>query len=302
MTGLVAGALSVLIIVLPGPTSPAAPQDPTPPVAVEQTPPTGSPTSTGPLPDVGHAVGGVADSVNGLAHGADLTGWKLTIPVKNEKGTASTVNNPGAGAAPWMTTGQDGSLKFWAPVDGATTPNSQHTRTELDSLHNFTAGTGQHTLHASVSVEQVPSSKQDIIIGQIHGADTISSVSFVMLHYTAGAIRAVVKQGQSGPTSTKYPLISGVPLGGRFDYTISDPGDGTVVCTATSGSTSRSATIPIPAAFKGATVRFQAGDYQQADSTGADTSSAAADAHTGGQDGGRVTFFSLTEDHPGGTS
>jgi hypothetical protein len=140
-------------------------------------------------------------------------------------------------------------------------------------------------------------------------------VPFVMLHYDAGAIRAVVKQGQSGPTSNKYPLISGVPLGGRFDYTISDNGAGSVVCTATYGSSSQSATIPIPAAFKGATVRFQAGDYQQADSSGggskgadsssadsADTSSAAASADSGGQDGGRVTFFSLTEDHTGGTS
>ncbi|MDQ2706759.1 MAG: hypothetical protein M3Z25_03640 [Actinomycetota bacterium] len=40
-------------------------------------------------------------------------------------------------------------------------------------------------------------------------------------------------------------------------------------------------TIPIPAPFKNATVRFQAGDYQQADDPGDP------------QDGGRVIFHHL---------
>jgi hypothetical protein len=318
----VSTALSVIIIVFPGPPgasnvqpSASSGASATPPVRLPSVPPVGVGHSSG---DGGNSTSRDASGAGGglLGGSVDLAGWKLTIPVKSDKGTATSVASPEQGnASPWMTKKPDGSLKFWAPVAGATTPNSAHARTELDSLHNFTAGSGGHTLRATVSVDQVPNAKQDIIIGQIHGTATISSVSFVMLHYDTGAIRAVVKQGQSGPTSNKYPLISGVPLGGRFDYTISDKGDGNVVCTATYGSSSQSATIPIPGAFKGATVRFQAGDYQQADSSGggskgadsssadsADTSSAAASADSGGQDGGRVTFFSLTEDHTGGTS
>jgi hypothetical protein len=314
----VSTALSVIVIVLPGPpgttnTQPAAPTGSTvlPPLSLPLAPSAelGQSTATGDG-STNRATGG------GLLGGSvGLAGYKLTIPEVSDKGTAASVDSPTQGKPPWMTRGDDGSVHFWAPVAGATTPNSTHARTELVSLKTFTAGSGQHTLHTSLAVSQVPRSKQDIIVGQIHGAGDISSVSFVMLHYDAGAIRAVVKQGQSGPTSNKYPLISGVPLGGRFDYTISDKGDGNVVCTATYGSSSQSATIPIPGAFKGATVRFQAGDYQQADSSGGgskgadsssadstDTSSAAASADTGGQDGGRVTFFSLTEDHTGGTS
>lgn len=47
-------------------------------------------------------------------------------------------------------------------------------------------------------VSQVPVDSKDVIIGQIHGADDIRSVPFVMLHDRDGEIRVVVKQKQSG--------------------------------------------------------------------------------------------------------
>jgi hypothetical protein len=225
-----------------------------------------------------------------------LEGWKLTIPVASDKGTAASVN-PANGAPPWLVLGQDGSATFWAPVSGATTPNSKHARTELVSLRNFRAGVGWHTLRASLSVAQVPKQNQDIIIGQIHGAQDINAVPFVMLHYTAGTVHVVVKQGQSGSASDDYPLISGVPLGARFDYTISDTGDGNLRVTAAYGSTTRTATAAIPAPFRGATVRFQAGDYQQAEYTGGGSPHPSTDG-----DGGRVTFYALDEAHAQGTT
>ncbi|MDT7664145.1 MAG: hypothetical protein QOD04_3701 [Pseudonocardiales bacterium] len=336
MSGIVAGALAVIVIVLPGqpgggdgqqPPSPqtsspqsSSPQPSSPQVASPQasypqaaspqasSPQAGypqaasprasspwfSPSTTpsppiagSPLPDLGQAVGGVTNGVengvNGVASAVDLSGWKLTLPKASEKGTAASIN-PADSAPPYLTRDGNGCLKFWAPVNGATTPNSQHPRTELVSLNNFKAGTGQHTLRASVSVAQAPSGNQDIIIGQIHGADDISSVPFVMLHYDAGTIKVVMKQAQSGSTSDKYPLITGVPLGARFDYTISDPGNGKLIFTATYGSNSRQASAAIPAPFKGATVRFQAGAYQQGE--GGNGSAA---------DGARLTFFTLDE-------
>ena len=312
-------ALSVLIIVFPAPPGPGN-VPPTAPSGTSVLPPVSLPSV--PTVGLGQASGERAGATSPEAGGSggallsgsvNLAGYKLTIPEVSDKGSAASVENPSQGKPPWMTRGEDGSLHFWAPVDGATTPNSTHARTELVSLKTFTAGSGRHTLRTSLTVSQVPRSRPDIIVGQIHGAGDISSISFVMLHYDAGQIRVVVKQqqGSGGPTE-KYPLISGVPLGGRFDYTITDSGDGNVVCTATYGTASRSATIPIPDVFKGATVRFQAGDYQQAESggggsdSGSDSSdssgdsreaSAAADGSSG-QDGGRVTFFSLTEDHP----
>jgi len=212
-----------------------------------------------------------------------LAGWKLTLPTASEKGTAASVN-PAGPSAPYLTRDNSGGLKFWAPVDGTTTPNSKHPRTELVSLKNWKAGSsGKHTLRTSLSVAQTPSANQDIIIGQIHGADDISSVPYVMLHYDGGAVRVVVKQAQSGPTSDKYALISGVPLGARFDYTITDQGNGNLTFTATYGSNTRSVTIPIVPAFQNATVRFQAGAYQQGESS------------SGAQDGARLTFYSLNQ-------
>ncbi|HEX4246961.1 MAG TPA: polysaccharide lyase family 7 protein [Pseudonocardia sp.] len=244
---------------------PATPLPVTPPSAGPSTPPS-TPPSTAPKPPPTGPV--------------SLTGWKLTIPEASDKGTAANVN-PAASKSPWLTRGDDGSIKFWAPVDGATTPNSEHPRTELDSLTNFKAGASPHAMNATLVVSQAPSANQDIIIGQIHGADDISSVPFVMLHYDAGTIKVVVKEAQSGSTSDKYPLITGVPLGARFSYTISDLGNGNLVFSASYGTNTRSVTTQIPQPFRGATVRFQAGAYQQGDSS------------SGATDGARLTFYTL---------
>ena len=213
----------------------------------------------------------------------DLGGWKLTLPVAGKKGHAANIT-PAALSAPWLVQQSDGNLRFWAPVCGVTTPNSDHPRTELDSLSGFTAGnSGPRALTASVAVSQAPSNG-DIVLGQIHGADDISSVPFVMLRYAADQLRVVVKQKQSGTTSNKYMLLNQIPLGAWFDYSISDNGDGTITVTASHGADTGHVTIPIPMPFRGATVRFQAGDYQQGDpGSGGCT----------GRDGALVTFAAL---------
>lgn len=213
----------------------------------------------------------------------DLQGWKLTLPVEGKGGNAETVE-PAAVTDPWLTAGPDGGLTFWAPASGATTENSDHPRTELISHTDFPAGTdGEHTLAASLSVSQVPADTKDIIIGQIHGAGDIKSVPYVMLHYRDGEIRAVVKQGQKGDEKESFSLLTGVPLNERFDISMTDAGDGSMTISASHGGSTQQATAQVPAAFRGETVRFQVGDYQQADSA------------TGDDDGGRVTFYAIDE-------
>lgn len=213
-----------------------------------------------------------------------LAGWKLTLPIAGPKGTPKSVE-PADVAPPYLTRDADGRLLFWAPVAGTTTANSEHTRTELNSLSPFTAGQGRHTLSATVSVTQVPEADPDVIIGQIHGTGPISAVSFVMLHYDSGVIRVVVKQQRSGSSSEDHRLLEDVPLGAPFTYSITDDGDGTLHFSATQGGRTGDASAPIPTAFTAAPVRFQAGAYQQADST-ADSASP--------DDGARVTFSALT--------
>jgi hypothetical protein len=214
---------------------------------------------------------------------AMLDGWQLTLPVAGTKGDAQVVKPAGL-APPWLTASGD-DLVFWAPVNGVTTKTSEHARTELDRLENFAAATtGPHTLTASVTVGQVPTEVPAVIVGQIHGAADISSVPFVMLFYDDGAVKAVVKQEQSGDAHTDLPLLPAVPLGAPFEYSITDAGDGNLTVTATFQGQTQSASTPVPAAFSGASVRFQAGAYQQAPSAG---NTAAAD------DGARVTFSAI---------
>ena len=173
----------------------------------------------------------------------------------------------------------------WAPGEGATTKNSDHARTELNSLAPFASGTARHSLTATVTVNQVPTEVQDVIIAQIHGSDDISSVPYVMLHWADSELKVVVKQAQAGSAAKDYPLTSNVPLGAPFDIGITDNGDGTMTFTANHDGDTPEATAPVPAAFSGATVRFQAGAYQQAVSAG---TTAAPD------DGAKVTFSALT--------
>ncbi|MFI6365973.1 polysaccharide lyase family 7 protein [Nocardia sp. NPDC050630] len=212
-----------------------------------------------------------------------LRGWKLTIPEKDKSGHAAVIE-PAAVAPPWLTGGPDGSLTFWAPVRGATTPHSEHARTELDSSSNFSAGTsGPHTLKVASAVLQVPTDTKDIILGQIHGAGAISSVPYVMLHYRAGTIEVVARQLQGGSQTLSFPLLTGVPMNQRFDFTISDMGNGTMVFRATYGTDTKQATALVPQDFHDAAVRFQVGDYQQGHESG--------DA----EDGGRVTIYQISE-------
>jgi hypothetical protein len=227
-----------------------------------------------------------------------LAGWKLTLPLPGKKGNAEILE-PAQVAPPWLTADPNGNLTFWAPVNGATTEHSEHPRTELDNLSNFQAGRGSQALTASVSVAQVPTRGQDVIIGQIHGADDISSVPFVMLHYTDGTVTVVVKQQQKGEEHINYPLLYGVPLGQRFDFGIRDNGNGNLTFTATAGDQKASVDAPLPAAFAGATVRFQAGAYQQ---SGNDTSGLSGNVTNGTEpgatasgpdDGARLTFYAL---------
>jgi Alginate lyase len=213
-----------------------------------------------------------------------LAGWKLTLPLAGKKGAAAIVD-PAQASPPWLTSDGDGAITLWAPVNGATTEHSEHARTELDRLDNFQAGAVRQTLSASVSVAQVPTQNQDVIIGQIHGADDISSVPFVMLHYAAGAITVVVKQQHSGKASSDFTLLTGVPLDARFDFSIRDNGNGSLTFTADYADQHASTDAPLPDSFRDATVRFQAGAYQLADTK----AGPAADT-----DGAKVTFYALT--------
>ena len=214
-----------------------------------------------------------------------LDGWMLTLPVDkhgNLSGKAKQLQQA-AVTAPWLVSNSDGSLSFWAPAAGASTSNSEHSRTELVSTNDFTFGSGVHTLSALVSVTQVPTSDPDICLGQVHGGGAIKSIPFVMLHWRNGSIVVIVKQELHGSHSQSITLLTGVPLNTRFAFSITDNGDGTLGLAASCNGSTQRATAQVVSAFMGTDQRFQVGDYQQAVSSSSAT------------DGGRATFYAINQ-------
>ena len=213
-----------------------------------------------------------------------LDGWRLTLPVDADGGLSGTAEQLGTAAvtAPWLIRNRDGSVTFWAPARGAKTVSSEHARTELVSTRDWMFGTdGVHRLTATLAVSQVPQEDPDICVGQVHGGGSIKSVPFVMLHYRDGSLVVVVKQELQGTASQSITLLTGIPLGGVFSYTITDNGDGTLGLSATYNRLTGAHTARVASAFIGTDQRFQVGDYQQA------TSAASA------TDGGRMTLYAL---------
>ncbi|HEU5353996.1 MAG TPA: polysaccharide lyase family 7 protein [Actinocrinis sp.] len=212
-----------------------------------------------------------------------LTGWNLTLPVDSSgcQCGAATEISPATLKAPWLVRNSDGSLTFWAPTKGAHTPHSLHPRTELVSRTDFTAGSGTHTLTATFVMQKMPSAN-DIMIGQIHGGGSSSSIPLLMLHYRNNGQLIVVTRKNPTSGSTSATVLTGVPMNAAFSYTITQSGMKMTV-TATYGGKHGNAVIAVPSSFRGMDVRFQAGDYQQ------------TDANNSATDGGRLTVTAISQ-------
>src|ERR1035438_2647759 len=110
----------------------------------------------------------------------DLSHWKLQLPtaggVLTCSGGSVDEEKPAQLAGftnTYFYTGSDGSMVFWAPINGATTSGTTNPRSELreeltpgsDSVNWILYGT--HILDGQCKVLQVSSAKK-VIIGQIH--------------------------------------------------------------------------------------------------------------------------------------
>lgn len=189
---------------------------------------------------------------------------------------------PAAIDSPWLTRNSGGALVFWAPTKGATTPNSAHPRTELVSTSSFSGdSSGTHTLSATLSVQQLPPAN-DIIVGQIHGGGSSSSIPLLMLHYASGSLTVWVRPTPSTGSQKVATVLTGVPLNTSFSYKITETGSSMKV-SVTYGSKTGSSTIALGSGFDGMNLRFQAGDYQQ------------SDANSSSTEGGKMTITALSQ-------
>ena len=194
----------------------------------------------------------------------DLSLWTLILPLPlGEQGEAVTVSNntlnghpelnTGFSAPPYFFTDQtEGSMNFFAPLNGATTPNSVFPRSELSEYlptfpHDWTLNTYvSNSLTASLLVTQMPPSKK-IVVGRIQDKGTpdgsgqvVASKSLVKIYYDLnqldpngshcnGCIYARIRPIPAQDNFLKtVTLASNVPLNKLFIYKITLLNNGTL--------------------------------------------------------------------------
>lgn len=230
----------------------------------------------------------------------DLNHWQLTLPVDADGGTAGQARTVSASelvagyASEWFYGGDDGGVSFWAPVNGAKTPNSRYARSELrevvnpdDVSQNWNV-TGIGELNASLAVTQVPYGNDRVTVGKIVGYGDATEVT-ALLHL-------VYRLHDGGCAASLYALLSDAPtkgapvrtltlhdrrlrMGQEFSYTIRVAGG-----VLTLRSVTAELTTTIDPSWAETPVYFRAGAGL----------GAAGDSAT---DGAHVSFYALSATH-----
>src|SRR5262245_17533036 len=219
----------------------------------------------------------------------DLTLWELQEPV-GSPGAPTTIlpaqlKGPnGFQDSYFFTDPTDGSMTFWDPENGVTTPNSNYPRSELREMTATGAPAdwgiaGTHTLSATLKVTQVP---DHVAVGQIHlGTGTPASTKplLELFYYATGAIVMAIEQTPAGGNEVKYP-VGNVPLGTKWSYVIGLSGD--TISLAIDGGAKKTWTMS--STFNQENMYFKAGDYDQSAGSSATV-------------GAKVQFYALTIFH-----
>jgi hypothetical protein len=219
----------------------------------------------------------------GVAPGGNfnLSVWELQLPIgspgdpttipPSELEGANGYTNP----AYFWTDKNDGSMTFWDPESGVTTPDSNYPRTELRQMNsNGTAAnwslTGDHTLSADLRVVSVTS---NVCVGQVHlGTGGTSTKPLAELYYHSdGDIYLGTENSPSGGQTLHY--ITNVALGVQWTYAL-NVNDDTLNLTVNGSKTS----YPVPSSFDAYDQYFKAGQTASSSTT----------------NGAKVKFYSLT--------
>ncbi len=204
----------------------------------------------------------------------NLTQWSLTLPLPlGRKDNALSIGNTTLNGIPSANTGYTnppyfftgtgtGSMDFFAPLNGGTTPNSSYARSELMEQLPGASPTWKlstfksNTLSASLLVSQVTAVEKRIVIGQIHDkgntdsfGHTASNSPLLKLYYDLdpldpnknvcnGCVYAQIRVTPAQDNFLKIvSLINNVPLNQIFMYTVTLLSDGTLTVNANNIST-----------------------------------------------------------------
>ena len=205
----------------------------------------------------------------------DLSRWKLTLPVDSLNGILGRALDirdiVDFRDARYFYVGTDGGMTLSAPVDGATTPGSTHSRSEmreLDSNGNDAAwnlklgGTMTATLCVNWSVSGLDLLPAKMVIGQIHGV----SKELIRLYYQNGNVYFSNDQTGANNKEGTYYLYDAagkmpdIAAGEKFSYKIDAHGS-TLAVTVYTLNDVFTQTISINSVWQSDTLYFKAGMY-----------------------------------------
>ena len=218
----------------------------------------------------------------------NLSVWELQEPV-GTPGHPTTITpsrlegSSGFQDQFFFTNKTDGSMSFWDPENGVTTPNSNFSRSELREMNsNGTAANwlppGTHTLTATVKATLIP---DHVAVGQIHLGDNSGSTKplLELFYYKNGNVVMAIEQTPAGGNEVLH-TVGNVPLGTKFNYVISLTNNNTIGLNLNGTNH----TFTMPSSFNGFPMYFKAGDYDQ-------TSGSSSTV------GAKVQFYALTIHH-----
>lgn len=216
----------------------------------------------------------------------DLSHWELQLPT-GSPGSLTTIppsqleGANGFTDSYFFTNKTDGSMSFWDPENGVTTPNSNYARSELREMTASGSAaawlpTGTNTLSATVKVTQVPS---HVCVGQIHLSENSGSTKplLELYYYSNGNISLGIENSPTGGQTAHS--ITTVALGKQWTYVISLSGN-----TIGLNVNGTNHTFTMPSSFNGYPMYFKAGDYDQSSGSSSTV-------------GAKVQFYALSIHH-----
>lgn len=217
----------------------------------------------------------------------NLSVWSLQLPV-GSPGSPTTIQpaqlqgpNGYTNSTYFWTDKTDGSMTFWDPEAGVTTPNSNFARTELREMNSNGSAAdwtipGTHRLSATLRVVSVTN---HTVVGQVHlGSGGTSTKPLLELYYYSNGNVILGTENSPDGGQTQH-TIGHVNLGTQFSYVIAVSG-GRINLTFNGTTTS----YAIPSSFNQYHQYFKAGDYNQSSSSST-------------SNGAKVKFYTLTVSH-----
>ena len=160
----------------------------------------------------------------------------------------------------FYTNKSDGSMEFWDPENGVTTPNSNYARSELREMNS--SGSAACLVAARHAHAQRDGQGHQGARSRLRRPDPCrrpphDQAAGRAVFHSNGEIQIGIENGPSGGQTAH--TSARVPLGQQFSYVIQVTGGNTISVTINGSKHS----FPIPSSWKGYQQYFKAGDYDQ---------------------------------------